>query len=265
MQPPLLALLLLPMISSASTPVWQDEFNQPPGSGPDPKKWVHDLGDTGWGNQELQNYTAAPANAFIAEDPAASDGRVLVLRALRTPDGHYTSARLKTKGLFATGPARIEARLKLPQGQGIWPAFWMMGGNVDEVGWPACGEIDIVEMVGHLPGTLHGTLHGPGYFGKHGLTKSTQLPAGATFGDRYHIFAVDWRKDRIDWLLDGKVYHSMTPAALPAGTAWVFDGRTPFYLLLNLAVGGLWPGYPDATTTFPQEYRIDWVRVYPHE
>jgi len=241
--------------------VWQDEFNQPVGTGPDPAKWVHDLGDNGWGNKELQTYTDSRENSFVTADPAASGGRALVLKAVRTAAGGYTSARIKTHGRFATGPARIEARLKLPRGQGIWPAFWTLGDNIDTVPWPACGEIDVVELVGHQPGTLYGTLHGPGYSGTHGLSKHTVLPHGAAFSDAYHVFAVDWKADHIDWLLDGKVYASANPASLPAGAKWVFDGP-PFFLLLNLAVGGLWPGYPDATTQLPQEYRIDYVRVY---
>lgn len=240
---------------------WQDEFNQPTGTGPDLSKWVHDLGDTGWGNKELQCYTDSRENSFVVDDSEATDGKALVLRAVRTRVGGYTSARLKTHGRFATGPGRIEARLKLPRGQGIWPAFWMLGEKIDDVPWPACGEIDVVELVGHLPGTLHGTLHGPGYSAQHGLTKFIELPAGATFNDSYHVFAVDWQPGRIDWLLDGKIYHTRTPADLPAGASWVFDDITCF-LLLNLAVGGIWPGYPDATTQLPQEFRIDYIRVY---
>ncbi len=258
------AALLLPMISSASTPAWQDEFNQPVGSGPDPAKWVFDLGDNGWGNKELQTYTDSRENSFIVADADATDGRALVLKAIRTPAGGYTSARLKTHGKFATGPGRIEARLKLPRGQGIWPAFWMLGEQIDAVPWPACGEIDIVELIGHQPGTLYGTIHGPGFSGQHGLSKSTTLPDGHTFSEKYHVFAVDWNKDRIDWLLDGRVYHTRTPADLPPGANWVFNDINCF-ILLNLAVGGLWPGYPDATTVFPQEYRVDYVRVYRHE
>jgi beta-glucanase (GH16 family) len=265
MRPPVvLAALLLPMSLPGHTIAWQDEFQQPAGTGPDATKWVHDLGDNGWGNKELQTYTQSRENSFVVADPEATDGHALVIKAVKSPTG-YTSARLKTHGKFATGPGvRIEARLKLPKGQGIWPAFWTLGDNIDTVPWPACGEIDIMEMIGHQPGTLYGTLHGPGYSGKHGLNHSTQLPAGQTFGDAYHVFAVDWKKDRIDWLLDGKVYASVSPATLPAGSKWVFDGP-PFYILLNLAVGGAWPGYPDDTTMFPQEYRIDYVRVYKSE
>lgn len=252
------------MTSFATTPAWQDEFDQPVGTGPDPAKWVHDLGDNGWGNKELQTYTDSRTNSFVTADPAATDGRALVLKAVRTAGGGYTSARLKTHGRFATRHGRIEARLKLPRGQGIWPAFWMLGDNIDRVPWPACGEIDVVELCGHQPGTLYGTLHGPGYSAQHGLTQSTQLPGGATFSEAYHVFAVDWKPGRIDWLLDGKIYHARTPADLPAGAHWVFEDAA-FFLLLNLAVGGLWPGYPDATTQLPQEFRIDYVRVYRHE
>ena len=259
-----IAAFLFPMISAASNPVWQDEFNQPVGTGPDPAKWVYDLGDNGWGNKELQAYTSSRENSFVVADPDATDGRALVLKAVRDPAGGYTSARLRTQGKFSTGYGRIEARLKLPQGQGIWPAFWMLGANIAEVPWPACGEIDIVELIGHQPGTLYGTLHGPGYSGQHGINQFTLLPSGEIFADAYHVFAVEWRRGRIEWLLDGKIYHRLTPADLPPGTKWVFDDAK-FFLLLNLAVGGLWPGYPDATTKFPQEYRIDYVRVYRHE
>jgi beta-glucanase (GH16 family) len=241
--------------------VWQDDFEQPVGTGPDPARWVHELGDNGWGNKELQNYTASRANSCVVEDPEATGGRALVIRARREADGTYTSARLKTQGKYSVAHGRVEARLKLPRGQGIWPAFWMLGDSITQAGWPACGEIDIVELVGHQPGTLHGTLHGPGYSGSSGLTKSTRLPGDAVFADAYHVFAVEWRPGRIDWLLDGQEFHSLTPANLPPGAMWVFDGA-PFYLLLNLAVGGVWPGYPDATTVFPQEYRIDYVRVH---
>ncbi|HEX2861949.1 MAG TPA: glycoside hydrolase family 16 protein [Lacunisphaera sp.] len=247
--------------ASALRLVWQDEFNQPLGSGPDPARWVHDLGDNGWGNKELQNYTESRENSAVVADADASHRRALLIRAVRTPSGGYTSARLKTQGKFSTMRGRIEARLRLPQGQGIWPAFWMLGDGFGTIPWPDCGEIDIVEMIGHQPGTLYGTLHGPGYSAAAGLAKSVNLPGGAIFADAYHVFAVDWRPGRIDWILDGSVYHSLTPADLPAGTKWVFDD-TPCFLLLNLAVGGVWPGYPDATTQFPQEYRIDYVRVY---
>jgi beta-glucanase (GH16 family) len=250
--------------SLSLTPVWQDEFAQPVGSAPDPRKWVHDLGCNGWGNAELQKYTALPENVRIVADAAATGGRALQITALALPEGGFSSARLNTQGKFSILHGRIETRLRLPQGQGIWPAFWMLGDGFGTVPWPDCGEIDIMEMVGHQPGTLYGTLHGPGYSGAHGISLSTMLPAGTVFADAYHVFAVDWRPGRIDWLLDGQVFHTLTAADLPKGTKWVFDD-TSFFLLINLAVGGKWPGYPDATTRFPQEYRIDYVRVYRHE
>ncbi len=246
--------------SFAASVIWQDEFNQPPGTGPDPAKWTHDLGATGWGNAELEEYTDTRENSFVVADPAATDGKALVIRAVRTATGGYTSARIKTQEKFAATYGRIEARMKLPHGQGVWPAFWMLGESIATIEWPACGEIDIMEVPGHEPGKLHGTLHGPGYFAKTGLTKFTTLPPGETLGDAYHVFAVEWRQGKIDWLLDGRIFHSCTPASLPPGTKWVFD-EAPFFLLLNLAIGGHWPGYPDATTKFPQELRIDYVRV----
>jgi beta-glucanase (GH16 family) len=155
---------------------------------------------------------------------------------------------------------RIEARMKLPEGQGIWPAFWMLGANITKVGWPKCGEIDIMEAPGHEPHKLHGTLHGPGYSCNKGISKATTLRDQKSLSAGYHVYAVDWSPGRIAWSLDGVVYHEVTPASLPAGAAWVFDDA-PFFLLLNLAVGGHWPGYPDATTRFPQELRVDYVRV----
>lgn len=241
--------------------VWCDEFDQAPGTGPDPARWSHDIGASGWGNAELQDYTDTRCNCAVVADPEALNGRALAIRALRDAAGAYTSARLHTQGKFSIMHGRIEARLKLPRGQGIWPAFWMLGDGFGRVPWPACGEIDIMEMIGHQPGTLYGTLHGPGYSAGEGLTKFTELPAGTAFADAYHVFAVDWQPGRIDWLLDGRIFHTLTPANLPSGKRWVFDD-TPFFLLLNLAVGGKWPGYPDASTQFPQEYRIDYVRVY---
>ncbi|WP_438482320.1 glycoside hydrolase family 16 protein [Oleiharenicola lentus] len=256
--------LLSAMTSFASTPVWQDEFNQPVGAAPDSAKWIYDLGDNGWGNKELQTYTNSRENSFVVDDPEATDGKALVIKAVKTGEKSYTSARLKTLGKFSTKYGRIEARLKLPNGQGIWPAFWMLGDAINKTPWPECGEIDVMEQIGHQPGTLYGTLHGPGYFGQHGMSKSTQLPAGETFRDKYHVFSVEWSPGKIEWFLDGKSYHTLTPKDLPAGGRWVFD-EVSCYLLLNLAVGGAWPGYPDATTQLPQEYRIDYVRVYRHE
>lgn len=241
-------------------PVWSDEFDQGKGAAPDPAKWTYDLGGGGWGNQELEIYTSARANSRIVADPDATDGKALAITADRTAAGGYTSARLKTQGLFTVTYGRIEARLKLPRGQGIWPAFWMLGDNIGTVGWPACGEIDIMENLGHRPTTIHGSLHGPGYSGSKPLQRSYSLPDGHAFCDGYHVFAVDWSPDQIEWSVDRHVYHTCTPAQLPGNARWVFNGR-PFFILMNLAVGGGWPGNPDATTVFPQTLYVDYVRV----
>jgi beta-glucanase (GH16 family) len=246
--------------AATPTPIWSDEFDLPTGAAPDPAKWIYDLGGSGWGNNELETYTDARENSFITTDAGALDGRALAIRAVRTSTGSYTSARLKTLGKFAFTYGRIEARMKLPRGRGVWPAFWMLGDNIPQVGWPTCGEIDVMEQLGHDPGRVYGTIHGPGYSGGNGLGSSMVLRDGAALSDAYHVFAVDWAPDKIEWSLDGAVYFSRTAAQLPAGTRWVFDA--PAFLLLNLAVGGNWPGNPDATTTFPQTLLVDYVRVY---
>ena len=234
---------------------WNDEFEGPAGALPDPARWNYDLGrgQNGWGNNELQEYTRRPENVSL-------DGEGhLVIRAIKEADGRYTSARLKTQGLFEPRYGRIEARMKLPFGQGIWPALWMLGADIGSIGWPRCGEIDIMEHIGREPSIVHGTVHGPGYSGGNGIGAQTAL-AAARLSDDFHVFAVDWSPDRIEFFFDGRSYGQVTAARLPTGAAWAFD--KPFFLLINLAVGGNWPGYPDATTTFPQTLTVDWVRVY---
>ena len=247
-------------VRADSALVWSDEFNQPADSLPDPSKWTHDVGAGGWGNAELQRYTDARENCRVVADEAALDGRALAIRAIRTAAGEFTSARIKTQGKFAVTYGRIEARLRPPRGRGLWPAFWMLGESIAKAGWPACGEIDVMELLGHDPARVHGTLHGPGYSGDKGLTASTIHAAGTALSDGYHVYAVEWSPDRIEWSLDGVTYASRTADRLPSGGRWVFDA--PMFLLLNLAVGGNWPGPPDAATSFPQTFLIDYVRVY---
>jgi beta-glucanase (GH16 family) len=255
-----------PSVSAAATPeatwrlVWADEFEAAAGTGIDPTRWKHDVGGGGWGNNELETYTTGPANA-------AHDGSALVITARRETvagtDGiarDYTSARILTAGRFTITYGRIEARLKLPIGKGIWPAFWMLGNDIGSVGWPNCGEIDIMENVGHEPGKTHGSLHGPGYSGATPLTGTYTLASGARFTDDFHVFAVEWEPTAIRWYVDGALFQTRTASSLPAGTKWVFDH--PFFIILNVAVGGNWPGAPDATTVFPQTMKVDYVRVY---
>jgi beta-glucanase (GH16 family) len=236
---------------------WADEFAQADGSAPDPTKWGYDTGGSGWGNNELQYYTNRRENSRI------EDGKLVIeARAENFGGRAYTSARLLTKGKAAWTHGRIEARIQIPKGQGIWPAFWMLGTNIDAVNWPNCGEIDIMENIGSFPSTVHGTVHGPGYSGASGIGGSYVLP-GALLGDGFRTYAVEWSEERIRWFLDGQPYFTLTPAQLPAGSPWVFN--SPHFLLLNIAVGGNWPGNPDATTAFPQRMRVDYVRVYRAE
>jgi beta-glucanase (GH16 family) len=233
--------------------VWHDEFDMAAGTPPDRAKWTYDLGQSGWGNGELEDYTASAANAF-------HDGEGhLIIQAIALPGGKYTSARLKTQGLASFRYGRVEARIRTPFGQGMWPAFWMLGNNISTVGWPSCGEIDIMENIGKEPATVHGTVHGPGYSGAGGISAQYTLHEGR-FADDFHVFALEWRPESIEISVDHVVYQRVRPADLPKGAAWVYD--RPFFLLLNLAVGGYWPGYPDATTQFPQRMTVDYVRVY---
>lgn len=248
------------------TLVWSDEFEGPAGALVDATKWVSETGGHGWGNEELQSYTDRARNARLSGDGS------LVIEALREtftgPDGtrrEYTSARLKTQRRFEQAHGRFAARIQIPRGQAIWPAFWMLGADIDAVGWPRCGEIDVMENVGREPGTVHGTLHGPGYSGGGGIGGSFSLPDGQRFADAFHEFAVEWDKEppAVRWYVDGRLYQTRTPADLPAGARWAFDH--PFFLLLNVAVGGRWPGRPDATTVLPQAMKVDYVRVYREE
>jgi beta-glucanase (GH16 family) len=235
--------------------VWADEFAQPEGSSPDTNKWANDLGASGWGNNEWQHYTARTNNTRI-------ENGMLVIEAIKEEyqGSRYTSARLKTQGKASWAYGRMEARIKIPHGQGIWPAFWMLGTNITSVGWPTCGEIDILENIGREPSVVHGTVHGPGYSGGNGIGGPYSLPGKLPFADDFHVYAVEWTTNQIQWFVDGKQFFSLTPAKLPAGKKWVFT--EPQFLLLNLAVGGNWPGYPDETTVFPQRLVVDYVRVY---
>jgi beta-glucanase (GH16 family) len=240
---------------------WSDEFDGPAGAPVDPVRWRFDVGGGGFGNEELQSYTDRATNAHLTGDGS------LAIEALREdhtgPDGiarAYTSARLKTQGLFEQAYGKIEARLVVPRGQGLWPAFWMLGADIERVGWPECGEIDIMENIGKEPTIVHGTLHGPGYSGAEGPSAAYTLPGGGRFADDFHVFAVEWEPNVLRFTVDGALFATRTPADLPTGRRWVFDH--PFFVILNVAVGGRWPGPPDASTPFPQRMRVDYVRVY---
>ncbi|HEX2443916.1 MAG TPA: carbohydrate binding domain-containing protein [Vicinamibacterales bacterium] len=245
--------------------LWSDEFRGTSGTPPDPSVWNHEIGDgtanniPGWGNTELQYYTADPANA-------AHDGRGNLVITARAADGtlacyygpcQYTSARLTTLGKREVGYGRVEARVRLPRGAGLWPAFWSMGTDLPQVGWPQTGEIDIMEWVGRQPTQIFGTIHGPGYSG--GASFGGVRDFGRDISNETHVFAVEREPGEIRWYVDGILYHRATPADV-APNQWVFDH--PFFLLLNMAVGGNFGGPVGADTVFPQSIAVDYVRVY---
>lgn len=236
--------------------VWADEFNLPDGAPVDASKWSAEMGGGGWGNAELEYYTDRPENAY-------HENGSLVIRARNEEyqGSRYTSARLVTKGKASWKYGRIEARAKLPVGQAIWPAIWMMPEKSVYGGWPVSGEIDIVELIGKEPGTIHGTLH----FGNphDQVSGAFSLPAGQSFADDYHVFAIEWEPGAIRWYLDGNEYFSATrwfTSAKNSPFPAPFD--QPFYLIMNVAVGGRWPGYPNATTPAEAKMLVDYVRVY---
>jgi beta-glucanase (GH16 family) len=237
------------------TLVWADEFDQADGSVPDSTKWAYDIGASGWGNNERQHYTARTNNVRI------EDGHLIIeARAESFAGANYTSARLSTQDKAAWMFGRIEARIKIPRGQGIWPAFWMLGTNITSAGWPKCGEIDILENIGREPELVHGTVHGPGYSGSGGIGAGYSLPGNPVFADDFHVYAIEWTANQIKWFVDGQEYFAVTPASLPSGATWVFNA--PQFIILNVAVGGRWPGYPDDSTVFPQRMTVDYVRVH---
>lgn len=235
--------------------VWSDEFDGAEGDAPDPDNWNHETGDHGWGNEELQNYTTSRDNSALD-----GDGN-LVITAIEEDDGGYTSARMTTQDNIEHAYGRIEARIQLPSGQGVWPAFWMLGSDFPDTEWPDSGEIDIMELIGSEPETVHGTVHGPGYSAGDGVGASYDHPDGGSFADDFHVYAIDWEPGSITWSVDGIEYNTITPDDVSGD--WVFDQE--FFMILNVAVGGEWPGYPDETTEFPQEMVVDYVRVYDME
>jgi beta-glucanase (GH16 family) len=242
---------------TAAAASFTDDFSGGAGTGIDGSKWHFETGDN-VNNHERQWYTSGTNNA-------AMDGQGhLVITAKKENPGNYncwygtcqyTSARISTSGQFTQAYGHYESRMKLPRGQGMWPAFWMLGNDIGSVGWPNSGEIDIMENVGFEPTTVHGTIHGPGYSGAAGIGAGY---SGPNFSDDFHTYAVDWAPNSITWSVDGNVYQTRTPADL-GGNRWVFDH--PFYLILNLAVGGYWPGDPNSSTTFPQQLVVDYVHV----
>lgn len=230
------------------TLVWQDEFT---GTDVDPANWTFETGAGGWGNNELQYYQ--PENTSVV------DGNLVITAKKESVSGsQYTSSRLITAGKQEFKFGRIDIRATLPEGQGIWPALWMLGANFFTSGWPACGEIDIMELVGHTPGQVHGTVHFGADVASHQYTGSSKiLPGGAKFSQEYHVFSLVWEENLIKWLVDDVQYFQISSNAV---NPWPFNEK--FFFIFNIAVGGQWPGSPDNTTVFPQYMIVDYIRVF---
>jgi beta-glucanase (GH16 family) len=245
--------LRVPSATKGRQLVWSDEFN---GAGPpDPAKWGYNVGGHGWGNRELQYYTDAdPDNARL------EDGKLIVEARKETfGENAYTSARLvsRTKGEWTYG--RVEARAKLPSGRGTWPAIWMLP-TVEKLKWPDDGEIDIMEYVGFNPGVVHGTVHTKAYNHSIDTQKGGQTPVPDA-STAFHVYAIEWTPDRIDWFVDGRPYYSFANDKTGNKETWPFNA--PFHLILNLAVGGNWGGEKGVDESiWPQRMEVDWVRVY---
>lgn len=249
-------------IATLDNLVMSDEFDVD--GAPNSNLWTYDLGDgtaqglpAGWGNNELQVYTDNSENVEVQNG-------LLVLTAREGASGGYTSARIKTQGLFEQQYGRFEARIKLPLGKGLWPAFWLLGSDCDTNPWPACGEIDIMEYLGDDPTSIFGTVHGPGYSGGESISKEYVL-ANDRFDTDFHIFGIEWSPNQINYYVDSVLYQTITPQMVDDETdgdgTWVFNNQ-PFYIILNIAVGGNLPGSPDSNTSFPQRMLVDYVRVY---
>lgn len=253
-------LLLLPFATACGDDdsvswelVWSDEFDGPVNALPDSANWRFDVGED-WGNAQLEFDTDRAENASLD-----GEGRLRITARAESWQGRaYTSGRINSRDLFEQAYGRFEARIRLPIGAGIWPAFWMLGGNFEKVGWPECGEIDILEYRGQEPFTLHGSLHGPGYSGGNAVTSRYQ--SSASLDGDFHLYSVEWTPESIHWYFDDVLYKVVTPRDLPAGGRWVFDH--PFFIILNVAVGGNFVGPPNDRTVFPQTMLVDYVRVY---
>lgn len=240
--------------------VWSDEFDSVAGASPNAAKWAIQLGNNnGWGNAEYEVYTNNAQNVSTDGNGHLAITATKVAPTSSNPYATYYSGRITTKGLFAQTYGRFEARIKLPYGPGIWPAFWMLGAN-DSIGWPQCGEIDIMEMNGSKPYIINGSVHGPGYSGGGAITKGYALP-NARYDTDYHLFAIEWGPDFIDYFVDNVLYEEITPESVYGKGNWVFNDH-PFYIILNLAVGGNYVTGPSDQTIFPQTMLVDYVRVY---
>ncbi|HAA14447.1 MAG TPA: glycosyl hydrolase family 16 [Cytophagales bacterium] len=242
------------VVTTLTNVVLDQSFDE--GTTPDAGVWTYDIGrgpnGDGWGNNELQYYTDRPENVRI------EGGNLIITAQEELFEGAgYTSARLLSKDLFEQQYGRFEARIQLPWGQGIWPAFWMLGADIDENVWPGAGEIDIMEFRGQTPTTIVGSVHGPGYSAGEAISKEFTL-TNDRFDTGFHVFGIEWGPDYINYYVDDVLYNQITPEDVTGD--WVFD--KPFFILINLAIGGDFLGPPNEETVFPQQMLIDYVRVY---
>lgn len=244
-------------VANFETLVMQDNFDRrvATDSTPNARFWNYDIGTggNGWGNNELEYYTDRPENVHVT-----TNGTLKIIANKESFQGaNYTSARLKTQNKFSQAYGRFEARIKMPWGQGLWPAFWLLGDDIETVGWPNCGEIDIMEYRGQEPTIMHGTVHGPNYSAVNGIGKAYDL-VNDRFDTGFHIFGIEWTREHINFYVDDVLYNQITPEDVTG--EWVFN--KPFFIIMNVAVGGNYVGSPNENTVFPQTMEVDYVRVY---
>jgi beta-glucanase (GH16 family) len=237
---------------------WSDEFD---GEEINSSNWTHEVGDgtayglgPGWGNDEKQLYTNVPANSKIEVDDEGNSALVIIAEEEAT--GNYTSAKITTQNLQSFRFGKIEAKIKLPEGKGLWPAFWMLGDNITDIDWPGCGEVDILELIGDKPNTLYNNLHYTTSENRHSEELGTYILNSGKFSEQYHVFTIDWTPESITYFVDDEQTHQILIESD------MKEFLRSFYLILNIAVGGNWPGDPDATTSFPQKMYVDYIRVY---
>ena len=230
---------------------WSDEFN---GAAINTNNWNYDIGGNGWGNNELEYYTNSTKNSFVTK------GGYLVLEARQEAMGsnNYTSARMLTMGKQEYTYGRIDVRAILPKGQGIWPAIWMLGSNINTTPWPACGEIDMMELLGHQPAKVYGTMHWSNTSGQDASVGGNYTLPSGDFSQKFHVFSIVWDSTKIEWYIDNQKYFTGNQS----GVSDTNPFNKPFFFILNIAVGGNWPGNPNSTTVFPQRMIVDYVRVY---
>lgn len=258
---------------ASGTLAWSDEFENTSGEavGPGSTIWTYDTGNGGFGNSELETYCAwgsnsTPCSTASPNAYVGTDGYLHIV-ARQPSSGVYTSARLKTQGLFSFQYGRLEVRALVPEGQGLWPAVWLLGNNIATVNWPACGEMDVLERINAAtdPDWNEGSIHGTGFTGSTGVGTEYSFPSGQTAGG-WHTYGMIWAKGKVSYYIDDPTqpYATYTPSSLSglSGAVWPFDSGQASFIILNLAVGGSWPGAPDATTVFPAEMLVDYVRIY---